>query len=214
LRNAVPYKRIALAWFAASYLLLINQTAGFAAIKDMSEYLPDDYLGTEFKWSMVLYLPDVKDCLNYPGTTLHPLTKVSVRFNQYPSAGKVESKPYEEFWYHKKSILGMRRRNQITLAASSNGAIILCPRNEDESSDCSSAITNALVRVLLDVQFQSAITSLVVVPDADFQAIAGALERYGFYSEDKLSNNLNELALSLRLRGYPQGAEKLLYLKK
>lgn len=214
MRNAVLYKRIALAWFAATYLLLINQTAGFAAIKDMSEYLPDDYLGTEFKWSMVLYLPDVKDGLNYKGSTLHPLTKVSVRFNQYPTAGKVESKPYEEFWYHKKSILGMRRRNQISLATSSEGAIILCPRKEAESSDCSSAITNTLVRVLLDVQFRGAITSLVVVPDADFQAIAGALERYGFYGEDKSSNNLNELALSLRLRGYPLGAEKLLYLKK
>lgn len=180
----------------------------------MSEYLPDDYLGTEFKWSMVLYLPDVKDSLNYKGSTLYPLTKVSVRFNDYIAAGKVETKPYEEFWYHKKAILGMRRRNQVRLMTGTNGAVILCPRKEDGSSDCSSAITNALVRVLLDVQFRGAITSLVVVPDADFQAIVGALEKYGFYSEDKLSNNLNELALSLRLRGYPLGAEKLLYLKK
>jgi hypothetical protein len=68
--------------------------------------------------------------------------------------------------------------------------------------------------VLLDVQFQGATTSLVVVPDADFPAIAGALEKYGFYSEDKLSLKFNEIALSLRLRGYPQGIDKLLYLKK
>lgn len=214
MKNAVLHKRIALPWFAAILLILLSQTSGFASIKDMSEYLPDDYLGTEFKWSMVLYLPDVKDSLNYKGSTLYPLTKVSVRFNDYIAAGKVETKPYEEFWYHKKAILGMRRRNQVRLMTGTNGAVILCPRKEDGSSDCSSAITNALVRVLLDLQFRGAITSLVVVPDADFQAIVGALEKYGFYSEDKLSNNLNELALSLRLRGYPLGAEKLLYLKK
>jgi hypothetical protein len=214
LRHAVFFKPFARAWIAAILMALLSQTAGLAAIKDMSEYLPDNYLGTEFKWSMVLYLPDVKDCLNYQGTTLHPLTKVSVRFDQYPSIGKVESKPYEEFWYHKKAVLGMRRRNQVRLAAGSGGAIILCPRKEAESSDCSSAITDALVRVLVDVQFQGAATNLVVVPDADFQAIAGALERYGFYSEDKLSLKLNEIALSLRLRGYPQGIDRLFYLKK
>jgi hypothetical protein len=214
LRNAVLCTRIVFAWFATVLLVLLNQLAGYAAIKDMSEYLPDDYLGTEFKWSMVLYLPDVKDSLDYEGSTLHPLTKVSVRFNQYPSVGKVESKPYEEFWYHKKSILGMRRRNQVQLVAGSGGAIILCPRKERESSDCSSAITNALVRVMLDVQFRGGITTLVVVPDSDYQSIAGALERYGFYGEDRSSSNLNEIALSMRLRGYPKGAEKLLYLKK
>lgn len=192
----------------------MNQIAGFAAIKDMSEYLPDDYLGNEFKWSMVLYLPDVKDSLNYTGSTLYPLTKVSVRCNQYPSVGNVQAKPYEEFWYHKKAIVGMRRLNQIRLAPASDGAIILCPRKEKESTDCATAITNALVRVMLDVQFRGAITSLVVVPDADYPAIAGALEKYGFYSEDKLSLKFNEIALSLRLRGYPQGIDKLLYLKK
>lgn len=214
MRNAVFYKKIAFAWFAASYLVFMNQIAGFAAIKDMSEYLPDDYLGKEFKWSMVLYLPDVKDSLNYTGSTLYPLTKVSVRFNQYPSVGNVQAKAYEEFWYHKKAIVGMRRLNQIRLAPASDGAIILCPRKEKESTDCATAITNALVRVMLDVQFRGAITSLVVVPDADFPAIAGALEKYGFYSEDKLSLKFNEIALSLRLRGYPQGIDKLLYLKK
>jgi len=214
LRNAVFYKKIAFAWFAASYLVLMNQIAGFAAIKDMSEYLPDDYLGKEFKWSMVLYLPDVKDSLNYTGSTLYPLTKVSVRFNQYPAVGNVQAKAYEEFWYHKKAIVGMRRLNQIRLAPATDGAIILCPRKEKESTDCATAITNALVRVMLDVQFRGAITSLVVVPDADFPAIAGALEKYGFYSEDKLSLKFNEIALSLRLRGYPQGIDKLLYLKK
>ncbi len=214
MRNAVFYKKIAFAWFAASYLVLMNQIAGFAAIKDMSEYLPDDYLGNEFKWSMVLYLPDVKDSLNYTGSTLYPLTKVSVRFNQYPSVGTVQAKAYEEFWYHKKAILGMRRLNQIRPTPGSDGAIILCPRKEKEGTDCATAITNALVRVMLDVQFRGAITSLVVVPDADFPAIAGALEKYGFYSEDKMSLKLNEIALSLRLRGYPQGIDKLLYLKK
>ncbi|CAN5590182.1 hypothetical protein BH11CYA1_BH11CYA1_40440 [soil metagenome] len=214
MKIAVLYKRTAIAFFAATLLILFNQTGGFASIKDMSEYLPDDYLGNEFKWSMVLYLPDVKDSLSYNGSTLDPLTKVSVRFNEYPSAGIVQSKAYEEFWYHKKAVLGMRRRNQVRLAAASNGAIILCPRKEKESTDCATAITNALVRVMLDVQFRGANTSLVVVPDSDHPAIVTALERYGFYSEDKLSNNLNEIALSLRLRGYPLGPDKLLYLKK
>jgi hypothetical protein len=93
LRNAVFYKKIAFAWFAASYLVLMNQIAGFAAIKDMSEYLPDDYLGNEFKWSMVLYLPDVKDSLNYTGSTLYPLTKVSVRFNQTHRLAMSRPKP-------------------------------------------------------------------------------------------------------------------------
>lgn len=214
MRNAIFCKRIALAFLAAILLSWLSQLGGLAAVKDMKKYLPDDYLGNEFKWSMVLYLPDVKDSLNYMGSTLHPLTKVSVSFNEYPSAGNVKTKAYEEFWYHKKAILGLRRHNQVRLATGSEGAIILCPRKEAESADCSTAITNALVRVILDVQFRGAVTTLVVVPDADFQSIVGALERYGFYSEDKLGNNLNELALSMRLRAYPLGAEKLLYLKK
>lgn len=78
--------------------------------------------------------------------------------------------------YYKKAIVGMRRLNQIRLAPATDGAIILCPRKEKESTDCATAITNALVRVMLDVQFRGAITSLVVVPDADFPAIAGRLK--------------------------------------
>ena len=212
--GAIFLKRIAPACLLALLLVLLNPIVGFASVKDMKEYLPDDYLGNEFKWSMVLYLPDVKDTLNYKGSTLQPLTKVSVRFNEYQTVGNVQSKPYEEFWYHKKSVLGMRRLNHVRLAPASYGAIILCPRKDEDGSYCSSAISDALVRVMLDAHFKGGITSLVVVPDADYKAIAGVLERYGFFTDDKLSNNLNERALSVRLRAYPLGSEQLLYLKK
>jgi hypothetical protein len=131
------------AWFAAVLLVLLNQLAGYAAIKDMSEYLPDDYLGTEFKWSMVLYLPDVKDSLDYKGSTLHPLTKVSVRFNQYPSVGKVE-KPYE--------VLVSQSQYWNARATKFNSWPVVWRNNTLPAKErkvlTARSITNALVRVI------------------------------------------------------------------
>src|SRR5262249_30857467 len=109
-------------------LILLNKVVCFGAVKDMTQELPDDYLGREFPWAFVVDLPDANNYLKYPGSKLWPMTKVRVNLRTYSGkSASYESTTYEELWYHYHLPVGLRRTNQVALAQHSWGAIIVCP---------------------------------------------------------------------------------------
>lgn len=193
------------------FLIFASSVCCFAATKEMTESLPDDYLGSEFSWSMVLDLPDVDYYLKYRGSKLWPLTKITVNLKCYPQRNKcitATSTFYEEFWYRNEIPVGLRRYNQISIPPQSDGAIIVCPG--DSESDLSSrapAIADALVRLLVDVQFRNAVIGIVMVPGSEYDAIASTLSRYKFFKNSPIR------PISIHLRAYPNGKDDMFYLQ-
>jgi hypothetical protein len=196
-------------------ILCFEQGRCFSAVKDMTQALPDDYLGTEFNWAMILDLPDVNYYLKYPASKLWPLTKVHIDLRAY-SQDKNNTPPtntfYEEFWYHKQAPVGLRRYNQISITKQSNGAIIVCPG--DITADLlqrAPAIADAIVRLVVDIQFRNAVVALVLVPQYDYDNVAEALSQYNFFV-GTIGSPIRPLAI--HLRAYPEGKDEMFYFIK
>src|SRR5262249_366431 len=144
--------------------------------------LVDNYLENQFDWAMFIEALEVKHYLNYEDSKLRPLTRVRIYFRIFPHAGEKESgksKIYEELWYHNGSLLGLRRLNTLKIEKDQNGIIIIGKRVG--GSEQLLAVSNALVRLALDMQFQKIITSLVQVPAENYDQIAANLARYKFF---------------------------------
>lgn len=211
----VIYRASLLLPLAAILVVWLNQVCCFAAVKDMARDLPENYLGTEFTWAMVLDLPDMRHYLSYPGAKLKPIAKVQVHFRSYPheyNHPPLTNTLYEELWYHNEVPIGLRRYNQISIPRQCDGAIIVCPG--DGTSDelqRASAITDAIVRLVVDVQFRNALTGLVLVPSAEYDNVAEGLSRYRF-----LVSHIGSpiRPISIHLRAYPKGKDQIFYLQK
>lgn len=161
------------------------------------------YLSREFAWAMFLDTDELKEHLNYKGSQLHPLIRVRASFRSYlKERHEFEDSPparYEELWYHKGTPVGLRRYSRLEAPRGQFGAIVVRPcQIEKAGSDL--AITNAVVRLLLDLQFKKLATNLVLVPEGAYDLIASDLGSYRFYP---LSGQLPREPLSLHLRSYP-----------
>jgi hypothetical protein len=196
-------------WIRISIFLLFliafsNGAYCIAAVNQMSQDLPDDYLGSEFAWTMILNLPDTNYYLNYQGSKLWPVTKVEVYSRTYRQDGKPippKNTLYEEFWYHKQVPLGLRRHTQIVISPQTDGALIVCPAESCTiNTQRPPAIANALIRLLVDVQFRNSVIGLVLVPRDEYEGIADALAQYNFFPPDGTSHIR---PISIHMRGYP-----------
>jgi len=198
------------------FALLSNWTTGlpsFASIAGMKEALPDDYLEREFSWTMVVYQPDRRDYLKYPGSKLWPLTNIRVDLRTYPPGQTgAATTLYEDLWYHDHLPMGLRRHHEIAIAEQSIGAIIICPA--DDTSDVmqrDQAVTDAIVRLLVDVQFRKAVTGLVLVPADEYDSIASTLSQYNFFPAGP---RVNICPVNLHLQAYPEGRDEFFYFQK
>lgn len=207
--------RIGLALLLASILSFgFSGSSCFASISEMSEDLPDDYLGTEFAWVMVLNSSDAKYYLNYPGSKLSPLTKVAVRYRAFPQKSQSTiptTTSYEDLWYKGEVPVGLRRYNDIAIPYLSNGAMIFCPAEDQPDLDKrASAIADAIVRLLVDVQLRMGVTALVLVPNEDYESVAAALTQFNFFPA---GNGVTIQPINMRLRAYPAGKDQMLFLQ-
>ena len=192
----------------------LNSSNCFASVTDMTEDLPDDYLGTNLAWAMVLNLPDADYYLNYPGSKLSPLTKVEVRYRAFPQKSQwttPTTTSYEDLWYKGEVPVGLRRHNDIAIPRLSNGAIIVCPADyESDLNKRAPAIADAIVRLLVDVQFRLGVRALVLVPQEEYDNIAAALAQFNFFPA---GNGVTIQPVNMRLRGYPDGKDRMFFLQ-
>jgi hypothetical protein len=197
------------------FLFYASQVCCFAAVKDIAEDIPDDYLGTEFPWAMILDLPDVGYYLNYPGSKLWPLTKVRVNLRTYSPANNREppiQTLYEDLWYHNQSPIGLRRYNEISISRQSYGALIVCPgNNTGNTKQRAQAIADAITRLSVDIHFRNASTGLVLVPEDEYDTVADALGQFGFVAA---GTNPTVQPMNLHLRAYPEGADEFFYIQQ
>jgi hypothetical protein len=191
----------------------LNNAVCLGAVRDMTNQLPDDYLGREFPWAFVLDLPDANSYLKYPGSKLWPITKVRVNLRSYSkNSSSYENTSYEELWYHYHLPAGLRRYSRVAIAEQSYGAIIVCPG--DGTADPLQrplAIADAIVRLVVDIQMRHASTALVLVPDDDYECIVGGLSEFHFFPA---SPGVPIQSLGIHLRAYPGGSDQRFYLQK
>lgn len=180
-------------WNSVSILLLLALAAPFSAPSsaEIKLNLRDEILEKESDWAMYLDVQDVQQQLSTKQSTLYPLSKVRVSFRSFPRTDKTvakdsSSKTYEELWYHKRIPVASRRYLEPVFPDESLGIIVLGP--SDSKNNHIEDITNALIRLLVNLQFKKASTSVVFVPEKNYDQISAALNYYNFWADYKLSS--------------------------
>jgi len=183
----------------------------YGAVRDMTEELPDDYLGQEFPWVFVVDLPDADSYMKYPNSSLWPITKVRVNLRTYSNSASYENTFYEALWYHFHLPAGLRRYNEIAIAEGTSGAIIVCPGAGSASPlQRPLAITDTIVRLVVDITLRHASAALVLVPEDEYECIVEGLADFHFFPR---SPGLPIRSIGIYLRAYPQGGEGRFYLQ-
>jgi hypothetical protein len=194
------------------FLSTLIQSPSKAAFKPD---LIDSYLEREYDWAMFIDTHELKSYLDYPGTQLRPLTKARVNFRWFPRGvnfAKTSAKVYEEFWYHRGIPVGSRRHNQLNIPSNKIGAIVLGRfRDKDNSNDQSAAASNALIRILIDLQLKETVAGVVMVPADIYDDIAGGLSRYRFSAKMEPGQGRQ---MSIHLRSYPAGRDGYYFFNK
>jgi hypothetical protein len=174
--------------------------------------LIDDGLKQECDWAFFLDVQDVNHFLNYSGSQLHPLSRVRVSVRKFSRSGQDESESsatqtYEELWYRDGMPIGLRRRSKLTIKPHSLGMVTLGAT--DFKEEHSRALANALIRLLIDLQFRQAVTSVVVVPADDYDRISAGLNRYHFFADINPSEGKQ---MSIHLSSTPAGKDGYFFL--
>lgn len=173
----------------------------------MNQFKPDlmnPYLEREFDWSMYMDVREVKHYLNYTGSQLHPLSKVGVNFRSHPrnnialesSAAKV----YEELWFYSEHPVGLRRKCKLESTGEETGVIIVGEFQDKPAY--AEAITNSLVRLVLDVQLNNMVPSVILLPRDQYDKVAAYLGRYKF---SPYLSAMQGRQFNIHLRSYPHG---------
>ena len=131
-----------------------------AATKQELEKL-NDMVPNHNSWAISLNVLQLDKFLDYKGTKLYPVVqvKVSLATRDDKSKNFDEMKLYEQFWFHKKTPLGVSRKMPFSVPTNSLGTIVI-----DETADAEHetlALCNAIVRIVLDAHLFHAAVSVI-----------------------------------------------------
>lgn len=165
----------------------------------------DDYLETEFDWAMFVEAKEVKHYLSYEGSLLKPLTKVRIYYRVFPHPAKV----YEDLWYSKDALIGLRRQNKLNIKKGKIGIVVV--GKAKTRSDHSPALANALVVLALDLQFRQIVKSVVLVPLEQYDQITANLANYRFLHQTEPPEEGKQM--SIHIRSSPGGKDEYYYMR-
>jgi len=138
--------------------------------------------------------------------------RINVReFPRGTGSNSAEARIYEEPWYHKGMPVGSRRFSQLDIATRNIGAIVVGA--SDVQAEQSQAISNALVRLMLDLQLKRISTGIVIVPTDSYDEIAACLGRYNFFTNTNIDLQPGP-QMSIHLRSYPRDKDNYFYFLK
>lgn len=160
-----------------------------------------------YAWSAFIHVARAKNYLNYNGSTLKPVTKVSITLRQ----GKGPTELYEELFYHDGKALGMHRKNVgfVRPDQAEVGTIIL-GGELTSAADFPVAAVNALARLLIDFQLRRLVPAAVVVPRSAYESVFAEMQHYGFRVRQTLPTDGPQY--SIVLRSVPAAEEAHLFL--
>ncbi len=143
--------------------------------------LTNTWLDQRFDWVVHLKATPLHGYLNYPGSSLNPLKNVRVDYRLTPRLfnQRDETMHFENLWYKDAVPIGCHRRlAKLNLKAGWQGAIYI--DDNQYANDSTPALTNAIVRTVLDVSLLGGVPVVVLAPPALVPKIASELGRYNF----------------------------------
>jgi hypothetical protein len=200
------------------FALFVAASLQAAAFADSQEDAFKDSLPAQFHY--VLYVSAHRlNYLNYAGSTLNPIDRLSVTFQATSAAADLRnitstvSGPvkYEDFWYHQDRAFGLDRFCKTPVPANEEGAIFITPNPNDAATQNTAAAASCAVRLFLEANLIKSYVAAVIVPDQSLDAFVNALAKYKFYSFDSPGSGGAGTQLTMRILTYPSSEEHYLY---
>lgn len=166
---------------------------------DSLDEFSENNLDASNDWVMYLNSSIRPNYLNYPGSALTPLTIVRAKCRITPEQDKLPSgsppQLYEEMWYHDGVPIGMRRFSNLPAIKHKLGTIMVnCTSNQPQET---LAVSNALVRLIVELELVSADRSYVVVPSAMYETVEDKLKQYKFLRHNSFAADRRRLIIHL-----------------
>lgn len=155
-------------------------------------------------WLVTLRLKTFEHYLDFPGSSISSITKVSVSFAQ-PNNGP--AKLYENLYYAHNHAIGCARLSPLSINPGTAGVIRLTTVNEEQSS----AAANAIARIYLDLYVRKCPLTAVEVPLARFRSVISGLYTQGFHTAVLNSPDSSGHCLIL-VESEPPGMEEYLVM--
>ncbi|MBS1955385.1 MAG: hypothetical protein JST89_14465 [Cyanobacteria bacterium SZAS-4] len=207
-------KAKALSFFAALFLLWGSPCHAPAAQNsdDDVDDFSDEVMNQRYDWVITADTSGMKNFLNYPGSGLHPVSKVKVSYRLTPRFGRERSSEtvtYEELWYHECRPIGCRKMHQLGLEAGEQGVIYFRPARDVGDSHC--AVANAMVRLILDAGLRRAMVGGVYIPAEIFDQVKSDLGQFNFFPYEIQPDTGIRATMHIFLQSQPAGREASLF---
>jgi hypothetical protein len=200
----------------ASFALLVLLTTSSCTAAFAGQIIPfsDDWFNRQYDWVIYLGLSPMEKFLKYPGSTMTPIMRVPIEYRFVPNRSFRKSYPlerqkYEELWYAQGKAVGVRRYNALPLSQYEQGAMYI-PYSPNVGSSIRE-LTNAMVRLVLDVYANRTILATIVVPKDYFENFADALTQYNFFKLTIVYPGGPGNNMSIHLVSNPMGTERYFY---
>jgi hypothetical protein len=131
-------------------------------------------------WTIDINTKLLDRVMRYPNSRLHPVIKASIYFKQPTRDEHVEPTIYEDIYYSRGRVIGLRRHNPLHIRSGTIGVIHVSGSSSDLRNDEACAAANAIVKLYLDLYLRKAALRFVVVSREFFDMVLQGLERYGF----------------------------------
>jgi hypothetical protein len=205
--------------FVASFMLLALLAASSCTkvfAQSQSQIIPfsDDWFNRQYDWVIYVGLSPTEKFLKYPSSTMTPLMRVPIEYRFCPNRSFRKSYPlqrqkYEELWYAQGKAVGVKRYSALPLSQYEQGALYI-PYNTNIGTSIRE-LTNAMVRLVLDVYANRTILATIVVPKDYFENFADALTQYNFFKLTIVYPGGPGNNMSIHLVSNPMGTERYFY---
>lgn len=181
---------------------------------DKIEPFSDNWFNRQFDWVVSLKLDTMDRFLKYPSSTMNPITRVAIDYrftpNRFSRKDRItDRQKYEELWYHDGKAVGCKRYQTLELSSSEQGCLYIRP--DPKVGDSIRELTNAIVRLVLDVYDKKSILASIIVPKDNFENFATALAQYHFFKLTMVYPGGPGNNMSIHVMSDPYGMERYYY---
>lgn len=174
----------------------------------------DDWFNRQNDWTIYVGLSPMDKYLKYRGSEMTPVMRIPIEYRYSPNRNFRKSYPlerqkYEEIWYHDGKAVGLKRYTQLMLSSDEQGALYITPN--PKNGENIRELTNAMVRLVLDIYARRTILATIVVPQEYFENFAGELAQYNFFKLTVVYPGGPGNNMSIHLVSQPQGTERYFY---
>jgi hypothetical protein len=139
------------------------------------------WLDDRYDWVLFVDLSTLKNYLQYPGTNVGPILDAKISYHVNPRLAPNHENtvmPYEDLWFHREQTVGLKRFRTLPFKTGWQGAICISPGTDTDEN--TSAATNTVIHLLVDVAVKSCVTTATLAPRNNIPSIKSDLARFNF----------------------------------